>query len=60
MWYLVMRRAVKPREEWTVNLDQHLVWMKQQHDSGGILFSGAYIGSKIWYLCDQGRIKTAG
>jgi uncharacterized protein YciI len=40
MWYLVMRRAVKPREEWTVNLDQHLVWMKQQHDSGHILFSG--------------------
>jgi uncharacterized protein YciI len=40
MWYLVMRRPVKPREEWTVNLDQHLVWMKQQHDSGRILFSG--------------------
>jgi uncharacterized protein YciI len=40
MWYLVMRRAVKPREEWTVNLDQHLVWMKQQHDNGRILFSG--------------------
>jgi uncharacterized protein YciI len=40
MWYLIMRRAVKPREEWTVNLDQHLVWMKQQHDNGRILFSG--------------------
>jgi uncharacterized protein YciI len=40
MWYLVMRRAVKPREEWTVNLDEHLVWMKQQHDNGRILFSG--------------------
>jgi uncharacterized protein YciI len=40
MGCLVMRRAVKPREEWTVNLDQHLVWMKQQHDSGCILFSG--------------------
>lgn len=40
MWYLVLRRPVKPREEWTVTLDQHLVWMKQQHESGKILFSG--------------------
>jgi uncharacterized protein YciI len=40
MWYLVMRRAVKPRDEWTVDLDTHLVWMKQHHDSGKILFSG--------------------
>jgi len=40
MWYLVLRRPVKPREEWTVTLDQHLVWMKQQHDSGRIIFSG--------------------
>jgi len=40
MWYLVLRRSVKPREEWTVSLDQHLVWMKQQHEAGKILFSG--------------------
>jgi len=40
MWYLAMRRAVKPREEWTVSLDQHLVWMKRQHEAGAILFSG--------------------
>ena len=40
MWYLVLRRPVKPREEWTVTLDRHLVWMKQQHDSGRIIFSG--------------------
>ena len=40
MWYLLLRRAVKPRDEWTVSLDQHLVWMKQQHESGKILFSG--------------------
>jgi uncharacterized protein YciI len=40
MWYLVLRRPVKPREEWTVSLDQHLLWMKQQHESGKILFSG--------------------
>ncbi|MGE5304600.1 MAG: YciI family protein [Alphaproteobacteria bacterium] len=40
MWYLVLRRPVKPREEWTVTLDQHLAWMKQQHEAGTILFSG--------------------
>ena len=40
MWYLILRRPVKPREVWTVTLDQHLVWMKQQHESGKILFSG--------------------
>jgi len=40
MWYLIQRRGIKPRAEWTVNLDQHLAWMKQQHESGRILFSG--------------------
>lgn len=40
MWYLILRRPVKPREEWTVTLDQHLVWMKRQHETGTILFSG--------------------
>jgi len=40
MWYLVLRRPVRPREEWTVDLDRHLGWMKQQHEAGTILFSG--------------------
>jgi uncharacterized protein YciI len=40
MWYLILRRPVKPREEWTVTLDQHLLWMKRQHEAGKILFSG--------------------
>jgi uncharacterized protein YciI len=40
MWYLVLRRPLKPREQWTVGLDQHLTWMKQQHETGRILFSG--------------------
>jgi len=40
MWYLILRRPVKPREQWTVSLDEHLVWMKTQHESGRILFSG--------------------
>jgi uncharacterized protein YciI len=40
MWYLVLRRAVQPREEWTVSLDEHLVWMRQQHEAGRIIVSG--------------------
>lgn len=40
MLYLVLRRPVKPRQEWTVSLDQHLAWMKVQHEAGKILFSG--------------------
>jgi uncharacterized protein YciI len=40
MWYLVLRRPIKPREQWNVTLDQHLKWMKERHDSGKILFSG--------------------
>ena len=40
MWYLILRRPVRPREEWTVTLDQHFVWMKEQHETGRILFSG--------------------
>jgi uncharacterized protein YciI len=40
MWYLVIRRDVQPRKEWTVTLDEHLAWMRRQHESGTILFSG--------------------
>lgn len=47
MWYLIHRRAVKPRDQWTVGLDQHLVWMKQQHEAGRILFSGPTADRKL-------------
>ena len=47
MWYLIHRRTIKPREEWTVSLDQHLVWMKQQHETGHILFSGPTADRKL-------------
>ena len=46
-WFLTQRRALKPREEWTVTLDQHLVWMKQQHDSGTIVLSGPTPDRKV-------------
>jgi uncharacterized protein YciI len=40
MYFITLRRPVTPREQWTTSLDTHLVWMKQQHESGTILLSG--------------------
>ena len=47
MWYLIHRKPVRPREEWTVSLDEHLAWMKQQHLAGRILFSGPTSDRKL-------------
>lgn len=47
MWYLIHRRPIKSRDEWTVSLDQHLAWMKQQHETGRILFSGPTADRKL-------------
>ena len=58
MWYLVMRSPVKPREQWTVNLDQHLAWMKQQHDNGSILFSGPTPDRKFGIYVIKARSKA--
>ena len=60
MWYLILRRATKPREQWTVTLDQHLVWMKQQHETGKILFSGPTPDRKVGiYLIRAGSRQEA-
>jgi uncharacterized protein YciI len=40
MWFICLRRALVPREEWTTTVDEHLAWMKNQHESGAIVFSG--------------------
>ena len=40
MWYIVLRRDVRPRGEWALGLDDHLRWMRAQHEAGTILFSG--------------------
>ena len=47
MWYLIQRRPVRPRSEWTVSLDEHFVWMKEQHKTGRILFSGPSADRKL-------------
>jgi uncharacterized protein YciI len=60
MWYLIQRRAIRPRAEWTVSLDQHLVWMKQQHDAGRILFSGPTADRKLgMYVIRAGSKEEA-
>ncbi|HEX6512426.1 MAG TPA: YciI family protein [Chloroflexota bacterium] len=46
-WFLAQRRGLKPREEWTVTLDQHLAWMKEQHEAGSIVLSGPTPDRKI-------------
>jgi uncharacterized protein YciI len=40
MWYLALRRDLQPRDTWTVSLDDHLAWMREQHERGSILLSG--------------------
>ncbi|HEX9856163.1 MAG TPA: YciI family protein [Acidimicrobiia bacterium] len=39
-WFLVLRRPVVPRSEWTVSLDEHLAWMQEQHAAGTVVMSG--------------------
>ena len=58
MWYLILRRPLKPREEWTVSLDQHLAWMKEQHQRGTILFSGPTTDRKYGIYVIRAANKT--
>ena len=40
MWFVCLRRALKPREQWQATVDGHLDWMRRQHEAGSILLSG--------------------
>ena len=40
MWYLVMSRPVADREQLRASLDDHLAWMRSQHATSSVLFSG--------------------
>src|SRR6185436_8277910 len=42
MWYLCLRKrkAVQPQGPRAVDLDVHLAWMRRQHETGKVLFSG--------------------
>jgi uncharacterized protein YciI len=60
MWFLAQRRGVKPREEWTVTLDEHFVWMKAQHEAGRIVLSGPTPDRKVgMYLIRAGSREEA-
>ena len=40
MWYLVLSRPLVAREQMMGGLDDHLAWMRSQHDASNVLFSG--------------------
>lgn len=42
MWYICLRRkkTEQPPGRHTVTLDDHLGWMRRQHEAGIVLFSG--------------------
>jgi uncharacterized protein YciI len=60
MWFLCQRRNVRPREQRTVTLNEHFVWMKQQHEAGNIVISGpAQNRSLGMYLIRAGSREEA-
>ncbi|HEY7904871.1 MAG TPA: YciI family protein [Casimicrobiaceae bacterium] len=40
MWFFCKRMHLKEPGKRVATLDEHLVWMKQQHDAGAIIMSG--------------------
>ena len=40
MFYLTLRKSAAPRIDWTVTLEEHLTWMREQHARGTIIMSG--------------------
>lgn len=46
-WFLCMRRDAAPREEWTVDRDTHLAWMRRMHETGRVVMSGPAAGGGL-------------
>ncbi|MEA2641500.1 MAG: hypothetical protein QOF51_2894 [Chloroflexota bacterium] len=60
MFYLALRSAAVPREQWTTTLSEHLQWMKAQHEAGNILLSGPSSDRKYgMYLIKAGARAEA-
>jgi uncharacterized protein YciI len=60
MWFLCQRQSRIPREQWTVTLDQHFVWMKRMHEEGKIILSGPSADRKYgMYLIRAGSKEEA-
>lgn len=39
-FFLCLRHPTRPRDEWTVALQDHLDWMRERHADGSVLMSG--------------------
>ena len=39
-WFLGIRRMNQPQSDWQDRVDEHLTWMRDQHERGTILISG--------------------
>ncbi len=60
MWFLCQRRDAKPRDEWTVDRNTHLKWMKVQHEAGHIVMSGPAPGHGMsMYLMRAASLEAA-
>lgn len=62
MWFICLRKAVQPRDQWTTSVDEHLAWMKRQHEAGAIVMSGpGTLGSERYgiYLIHAGSRTEA-
>ena len=40
MYFLCLRYPLRPRGEWKVTLQEHLDWIKSQHERGTVIMSG--------------------
>ncbi len=47
MWYICLRTALRPPEQFEASLDTHLQWMRARHDEGSILMSGPSPSRKL-------------
>ena len=47
MWYLVLSRPVASREQLAESRNDHLSWMKSQHEAGNVLFSGPTVDRSV-------------
>ncbi len=60
MWFFCKRTHLKQPGQRTATLDTHLVWMKQQHESGRIILSGPSPDLTLgMYLIRAGNFEEA-
>ena len=60
MWYLVLSRPVVPREQLAERRNEHLSWMKGQHEAGNVLLSGPTVDRSMGiYVINAGSSGEA-